>query len=872
MNNLPPKYFLRFFRWFCHPRLQKPIEGDLMELYEERVKKLGKRVADRKFRRDVMQLFRPSIIKPADGTYRLNNYGMLRHNLLIIFRNFRKYKSSFLINLIGLSTGLASFMLIYLWVNDEVQKDKFHEHNDRLYQVMRTLEFTDGRTLTNDNNSVLLAPEMLAELAEVEIAVPVMEEFSYAILEANEQKIKAAGKFVGEDFFEAFSFNLVQGSKDKVLSEKSSIVISQFLADKFFKDQNPIGKSFHMVDNTDGEVEYEADYIVSGVFDNAGLNSSEHFDFLLPNGLFFSGRDQTVRAWESNGPNVYILLREGADPKEFDKKLSQFYEAKMRGLWGERFPYTSVKMHLQTYSSRYLYGNYENGRPSGGRISYVYLFSIVGVITLLIACVNFINLSTALASRRLKEVGVKKVFGTTRKVLISQHFLESFILVFLSFMVALILLVFSLPSFNAITGKALSLNIDFQWLGIVSAIIISTTLLSGTYPAFYLSRLKPIDALQSKLRSSVGELLLRKGLIIFQFSISIILIVSVIVISKQIDFVQSKNLGYDRENVITFEKDGALVEGVEPFLAKLETIPGVKHSTVLEGSIAEFNNSGGGYKRENKPYIQFTFAYVGYDYVETVGLELKEGRSFSREFANEDSKIILNETAIAAMGLEDPLGKIVNIRGNREVIGILKDFHLQSLHENIKPSFLIFEPGDANNIAVKLQPGKERETIEKLEEAYHEFNPGLPFEFTFLDDEYNTLYQAEQRVATLSSYFASIAILISCLGLFGLTAFITERRIKEIGIRKVLGSSRIRVVALLSGNMLKMLVIAMVIAIPIAFTILGTWLDNFAYRIELSTWFFVFGALATIVISCFTVGFQTWKAASVNPVKCLKDE
>ena len=872
MSNQPPKFFLRFFRWYCHPRLRKPIEGDLMELYEERLKILGKRKANWKFIKDIILLFRKDIIKPADGTYKINTYGMLKHNLLIIFRNFRRHKNSFLINLIGLSTGLASFMLIYMWVNDEIEKDKFHENKDRLYQVLRTLEYEDYPTFTAETNSVLLVPEMLAELAEVELAVPVMEEFSYAILEANEEKIKAAGKFVGRDFFNAFSFNLVQGSKDQVLAGKSSIVISQFLADKFFEGQNPIGQSFHMVDNTDGDVEYEADYIVSGVFNNVGLNSSERFDFLLSNSLFVSGRDQSARAWESNGPNVYIQLREGTDPKAFDKKLSAFYDGKMRALWGDRFPYAAVKMHIQPYSSRYLYGNYENGEPSGGRISYVYLFSIVGVITLLIACVNFINLSTALASRRMKEVGVKKVFGTTRKVLISQHLMESFILVFFSFTVAMVLLVVTLPSFNAITAKELSLDFSLKWLGILATILISTALLSGTYPALFLSRLKPVDALSSKLKASVSELLIRKGLIVFQFSISIILIIAVLVISKQVDYVQSKNLGYDKENVITFEKDGTLVESVEPFLAKLETIPGVKHSTVLEGSIAEFNNSGGGYKRENKPYIQFTFAYVGYDYVETVGLELKEGRSFSREFNNEDSKIILNETAIAAMELKDPLGKIVNIRGNREVIGIVKDFHLQSLHEKIKPSFLIFEPGDATNIAVKLRSGNEMETIEQLEEVYHEFNPGLPFQFTFLDQEYNELYQAEQKVATLSSYFASIAIIISCLGLFGLTAFITERRIKEIGIRKVLGSSRIKIVVLLGGGMLKMLLVAILIAIPFAFIILGKWLDNFAYRIELSTWFFVTGAIATLLIACLTVGFQTWKAASLNPVESLKDE
>lgn len=872
MASQPPKLFLKFFRWYCHPRLLKPIEGDLTELYHERVAQFGQKKANRLFKRDVIILFRKDIIKPAGGTYRLNFYGMLKHNFLISLRTFKKYQSTFWINLTGLTAGLTAFMLIGLWVHDEVSKDQFHVHKDRLFKIYRTIKSGDWPAFTADSNSGLLIPELLSEMPEIASAVPVMQEFPYAILSVGDKKLKSSGLFAGKDFFNTFSFNLTQGSPDQVMQHPSSIVISQSLAEKFFKQQNPIGQIMHLVDNTDGEVLYEADYVVSGVFDLKGLNTSEKFDFLLPHHLYLSHLEPRYKTWWSNSSKVYIQLHENVDLQAFESRLDALYQQKMAAVYGDRPPPETVKMHLQPYHTVYLHNRYVNGVLSNGRISYVYLFSAIGLLILLVACINFVNLSTALASRRLKEVGIKKVLGTSKGTLIMQHLMEAFLTVLASTGLAMVLVAVILPGFNEVTGKALIPDFSSDQLGYLMIIMVSTALMAGTYPAFFMSGLAPIDALKAKLRASGSDSWVRKGLIIFQFALSIVLIIAVLTISKQVDYVRSKNLGYNRDNVITFERDGAIVESTDPFLVEVSTIPGVVNATVLEGNITSFDNSGGGYKQQDKPSIQFTFARVGYDYVETLGLELKEGRSFSRDFSNEHDKIILNEKAIEVMGLDDPVGKVVNIRGNREIIGILKDFHYLSLHEPIAPMFLIFEPGDATSIALKLQAGKEMETIEALESAYQEINPGLPFQFTFLDEEYNALYRSELQVASLSTYFATIAIIISCLGLFGLTTFMTQRRIKEIGIRKVLGSSRLRIVALLGTNLFKMLLLAMIIGTPIAFTTLGQWLENFAYRIDLSVWHFVSGAIATIAIASLTVGYETWKAASVNPVNCLKDE
>jgi ABC-type antimicrobial peptide transport system permease subunit len=872
MKPTPPHRALKFLRWFCREDYLEEVEGDLIEVFEKQYEDNPAR-ARRKFRYSVIRYFRPAFIKSLKIGQHANTTIMFRHNLLLTLRHFRKYKTSFFINLIGLTTGLASVLLIYLWVQNETSKDQFHQHKDQLYQVLRNIDIGSYGILTVETNSMLLAPALSEELEEVARIVPVADEFSSAIVSTDQVKMKADGKLAGKDFFNIFSFNLVQGNKDEVLSNKNAVVISQQMAHNFFPlEHNVLGKTLNVLDNTDGETVYAGDYVVTGVFDQTGLNTSESFDFLLTNALYVDKRDLDDHSWDSNGNNVYLTIKEGVDIDQFNDKINDFYRSKLVTLFGEKDPASISTMFLQPYADRYLHNKYKNGQQAGGRIDYVILFSAVGMILLLIACINFMNLSTAHASRRLKEVGVKKVVGASRAGLVSQYIGESMLLVLISSIVALIVVFILLPHFNTLTGKALILTWDVNLIAGVLLIMLFTGFTSASYPAFFLSRLKPVALLRIKLKTSFGELLTRRGLVVFQFCMSIILIVSVIVVTKQIDFVHAKNLGYNKDNMLTFRKEGNLMERIDPFLDQARNTAGVLNATILEGSVSNFSNSGGGFPNEEREYIQFTFSRVGYDYIETLGITLKEGRSFSRKFNNEGSKIILNETALKTMQLDDPIGKVVNIRGNREIIGIVKDFHFKSLYERIEPMFLIFQPEDANRIVVNIQSGTEKETIERLTNLYHRFNPDLPFEFEFIDNEYEALYLSEQRIASLSKYFTIIAILISCLGLFGLAAYSAERRLKEIGIRKILGSSELGVIRLLTSDFTKMVVMAIVIALPISYSLVARWLESFAYRIELQWWFFTGAGLLALLIAWLTVGMQTIKAAKVNPVACLKDE
>lgn len=870
IQQIPPKLAQKFLHWFLRDDLAEEVEGDLEEQFYAKLEEGSLLKAKFNYWYQVICYFRPFAIRKSKENHH-NFLSMFRHNFTLAYRNFLKYRSSFLINLTGLSTGLAAALLIYMWVFNELSVDKFHRNDAQLYQVMRNINESDD-VFTSETNSDLLAPALIDELEEIELVVPFIQDASKSILTFNDKILKAKGQLAGKDFFNVFSYDLIQGDKDLVLTNKESIVISKQLAYNIFDDENDaIGKIVNVVDNTDGESLYAGDYIVSGIFDLSHVNTSNQFDFLLTNKLYLDRRDPDNVHWDSNSPSVYITLKQGVNIDAFQDKINSFYRAKLEPLYGEKHPEWIGEMFLQKYSDRYLYNSYENGVQAGGRINYVWLFSAVAIIILMIACINFMNLSTAQASRRLKEVGIKKAIGVSKKALVFQYISESSLLVFISSFIAIVLVFLILPYFNLITGKQLVLSIDLQLLMGALLIIIFTGLISGSYPAFFLSSLKPNEILKGKLKTSIGEIITRRGLVVFQFSISIILIVSVFVISQQIDFVQSKNLGYEKDNILTFEKEGELIEKIDPFLKEVRNTVGIVNATVLEGSISNFDNAGGGYGGEGRPRIQYTFTRVGYDYLKTLNIELLEGRSFSRDF-NDSKTIILNETAIKTIALEDPIGKVVNIRGDREIIGIVKDFHYQSLYEEIEPMCLIYVPDDANTIAVKVKAGQEREAITRLEKLYAKFNPGVPFDFTFLDEEYQAHYISEQRVGALAQYFSIIAILISCLGLFGLATFTAERRLKEIGIRKVLGAGIFSIIKLLSGDFTKMVLAAILVALPLSYFIANQWLESFAYRIELDWWYFAGAGSLALLNAWITVALQTVKAASINPIKCLKDE
>lgn len=788
---------------------------------------------------------------------------MLKHTLLLIYRNFIRFKSSFFINLVGLSTGLACALLIFLWVNDELSVDAFHENDDRLYQVMEHQQHT-GSIRVTDSTPGLLAETLKNEMPEVEYAATVTptDWFAGTTVSVDENSIKADGKYVGQDFFKIFSYNLIQGNENQVLADVNSIVLSKDLAERLFETaENAVGKAV--------EWQHSQQFRVAGVFEDPPSNSSDQFDFVLPYDILANMYPGLV-AWQNSGPQTFVLLQEGAEVEQFNQKIRDYISTKIENA-------ENRTLFVRQYSDAYLYGNYQNGVQAGGRIEYVRLFSIVAIFIILIACINFMNLSTAKATRRMKEVGIKKAIGAHRQSLIFQYLGESLLMVTMSMILAIVLVELFLPQFNTITGKQLALSLDSTLLLPMFSVTILTGLIAGSYPALYLSGFKPISVLKGKLERSTGELWARKGLVVFQFTVSVILIVSVLVVYKQTEFVQSKNLGYEKENVIYFDADGSVAQNMDTFVSEIQRIPGITAaSTMSERGVLGGGNTVNDLQWEGKsPDTQFPFArrLVGYGLIEMMDMKMAAGRSFSREFSAEESKIIFNEAAIDAMGLENPVGKTVELYGESlEIVGVVQDFHFESLHTNVDPLFFLLRPDQTQKVFAKIEPGNEQQTIARLEEFYQEFNPGFTFTYNFLDQAYELLYNAEKRVATLSEYFAIIAILISCLGLFGLAAFTAERRQKEIGIRKVLGASVYSVVSLLSRDFLVLVSAGFIIAVPIAWFLMNEWLTSFAYRIEIGPGIFALAGGTALLIAIFTVSWQSIKAALINPVKSLRSE
>lgn len=784
---------------------------------------------------------------------------MLQHNLILIYRGFKRFRSTFIINLVGLSTGLASALLIYLWVNDELTMDKFHQKDDRLYLIMER-----GKGIgVPDQTSGPVANVLAQEMPEVEYAAAVAPSswrgFDSFILSVDDHTINATGQFVGKSYFKMFSYELVNGNPDQVLTDKNSIVISEKLALRLFKTtENVVGKTVVF--------QQEQQFQVSGVFKNISASSSVQFDFVLS----FEKCEEMkpwVMEWNSVGPTVYVLLREGTDPEKFNQKIAGLIQDKTGGEVKDRH------LFISRYSDHYLYGNYENGVQSGGRIEYVRLFSVIALFILVIACINFMNLSTAKASARIKEVGVRKALGAGRKRLAIQYMGESMLMTVLSLITAIAIVGLVLPQFNLITEKQLELRPDVRLVISLAGITLFTGLIAGSYPALYLSGFNPVSVLRGKLNSSVGEVWVRKGLVAFQFTLSIILIVLVLVVYEQIDFVQRQNLGYNKDNVIYFDIEGRVKNKPEVFLSELKKIPGILNAASTTHDMVGHNWSVGLNWEGKDPddHTKFQLMGVSHDFLETMGMEMKVGRFFSRDFSSDTTKTIINEAAAEAIGFDDPIGRKLS---GIEIMGIVKNFHFMSFRERIEPQVFILHLRFAQPtlIMARIEAGKETETLERLNKFYRSYNPGFPLDYTFLDDEYQGQYVSERRVSTLSRYFAGLAIVISCLGLFGLAAFTVQRRLKEIGIRKVCGSTDFGIVRLLSGDFTRIVLLAIAIALPISFFMARKWLDGFAFRIDLEWWFFVGSGVLALFIAWFTVGLQTIKAARVNPAQCLKDE
>ncbi|NRB48763.1 MAG: ABC transporter permease [Saprospiraceae bacterium] len=867
----PPKYLLQFFRWFCDPELHPFIEGDLIELYQENEERLGKSKARVRFALDILFLFRPGIIRVWRFSQKRLTMDLIKHSFVISIRSFKRYPISFGINLLGLTASLASVILIGLWVYDELQVDKFHEKDDRLFHILENVHYKEGILTENETADPLYAA-LEEQFPEVEQAVAVnyfTGDFSgEGVASTSDKNIKVKGAFSTASFFEVFSYELIEGKVEDVLAEKNGVVISQALAERLFvPGQSPIGQLIEFKHRRG----LNGPFYVSGVFAAPPSSASHQFDIVF-NFEKLLEADRFAGQWNSRLTQTYVILQAGTAIADFNAKITHFFRSK-----NKKARERGNTLFAQQYSRAYLYGQYENGEEEEGRMAYVRLFSIIALFVLLIACINFMNLATAQANRKLKEIGVKKVVGASPRHLILQFLSESTLLVTLAMILASFLVAVLLPPFNELTGKSLQINtFNFQIILGVFSLALATGLIAGSYPAFYLSKFQSTKALKGKPQDAAYAPTFRQGLVVFQFAVGLILLVGVFVLQGQLSYLQNKHLGYDQEHVITFEREGPLNKPTL-FFSKLKELPEVIEAGGMASSILEGSDFAGPYAWTGTAADKgrkIKAPRLDYNAMEALGMEILAGRSFSQERKDDDQKIILNESAVKLMGFEEPVGQTIS-HGNRkvEVIGVVKDFHYGSLHQKIEPMILRYRDArTATHVLVKIKAGSELDALPKIQDLYEEFHPEFPFTYSFLDEDYQALYQAESQITVLSRYFSLIALIISCLGLFGLATYTGEQRRKEIGIRKVLGASVFEIISLLSSAFTKPVCIAIAIAIPVSYLFSQRWLTNFSYVIDLNWTFFVWPSLAVLLIAWSVVGLQTLKAALLNPVQALSQE
>jgi putative ABC transport system permease protein len=791
---------------------------------------------------------------------------MIKNYFKTAWRNLWKNKSFSLINIMGLALGLTCSLLIMLWVRDEYKVDAFHKNGSQLYSVFER-QFRDGQITAFHSTPGILADELKKILPEVQYAAGYWAWNGLSTFEANNKIIKEKGDNAGPDFFKMFSYPLLEGNAITALQTPTDVAISKKMAEEFFgSPAEAIGKTIRY--------QNQKDLKVTAVFNNVPQNSTAQFDYIL-NWQSFLEKDSWAKNWTNNGPPTYIMLREGTDPKAFENKITRFLDNYNK----EQTEHSYIRLGIQRYGDIYLHSNFDkNGQLSGGRIQYVKLFSIVAIFILLIACINFMNLTTARSIKRAKEIGIRKVVGAVRLALIRQFIGEALLIVCIAIIISLALVSLVLPTFNQLTGKQIHIPVtdSIFWLSLTGLLLI-TGFISGSYPALYLSSFRPVSVLKGSLKFSGSALWFRKGLVVFQFMLSIILIIGTIVVSRQVNYVQTINLGYDRENLLYIPIEGDLTSKYELFKNQALHKPGIKEISSITVIPTQIINGTGGVQWEGKDPnsdIEFTQSAVGYDFTNTMRLQLAQGRDFSKDFATDSVGYLLNESALKIIGYKDPVGKPLTFWGKKgTIIGVLKDFHFNSLHTQINPLILRLGENIGFGAAlVRTEPGKTKQALASLDKVCKDLNPKFPFTYQFSDEEYQKLYKSEQIVGKLANYFAFLAIFISCLGLLGLVIFTSEQRTKEFGIRKVLGASPASLFSLLSKEFLLLVVIAMVIASPLAWIAMNNWLQNYVYRIDISWWMFVLAGSAALLIALITVSFQAIKAAIANPVKSLRTE
>ena len=790
---------------------------------------------------------------------------MLQNYFKIVWRTIRNHKAFSVLNIFGLALGIACSLLIFLWVRDEKSIGLLQANNKGLY-ILYERETVDGKKQAGYWTPGLLATELKKKIPEIKYATDWSNEDG-ANFDVNGKALKQSGLYADSDFFQMFNYSLLEGNAASALNSPSTIALSEAMAQRFFGSaQAAIGKTIRF--------EARRNFTVSAVFANPTSFSSQKFDFVI-NWMAHLEDNGWLKDWSNNSPSTVVLLHPQANTAAVEKKLKKFLFAYHHD-FNSGF---SLELGLQPFQDAYLHSNFVDGEISGGRIEYVRLFSIVAIFILVIACINFMNLTTARAAKRSKEIGIRKVAGAVRGILVRQFLSEAVLIAAGATIIALLMVNGALPFFNTLTGKEILFPFASYafWLALAGLILV-TGLLAGSYPALFLSAFQPIQVLKGSLKSSWKSILFRRGLVVFQFVLSIVLIIGTIVVARQVSYVQHANLGYDKENLVYLPLEGKLAKQYSLFKQQALGIPGVQAVAYLSdapsyigGNITGTVSWTGKQPGSNQ---QVTVTATGYDFVKTMRLTILQGRDFSRDFAGDSAGYLLNEEAVALTGYKDPIGQPFELWGRKgKIIGVLKNFHLTDLHQRIPPLVVhLDEANEGGCILVRTNRGDTKVVLAGLKSLCSTINPQFPFSYLFTDEAFLKLYKSEEVVSNLSDCFAALAIIISCMGLLGLAMYRVELRTKEIGIRKVLGAGIFSILTLLTGEFLLLVLFALVIASPLAWWAMQTWLQGYAYRTVMEWWIFGLAGVIALAIALLTIGFQAVKAALGNPVKSLRAE
>ncbi len=869
MNKRPPKYPLRFFRWFCNPDYVEDIEGDLLERFEKRTNENS--AAKWLLTLDVLRLFRPGIIKNFGGTQKLNNYGMLKHYLIISWRSLLKQKLYATINIGGLSIGLTCFILIFLYVQHELSYDQFLENSKDIYRVYN--HQPGNSYIGSDKFAVTpagLATALKDQYPEV-VSSTSLDHYRALLKKENGSSFWEYGVFADRNFFQVFPYKFLAGDPKTALKERHNLVITESFALKVFGQTSVVGQT--MIHN-------EKNLTITGILEDLPSTASVQFAFIgnIESNMWYQDALEKEK-WKSNSYQTFFTINQSSDIKALEKKMPQLIEK----YWvdTEKYPQRYV---FEPYSSLHLQTDLNFDIGTKGSVKQLVLFSTVAILILILASINYTNLAIARSMGRAKEVGLRKVIGARKSQLTFQFLSESVLLSIIAFAISMGLTSVFLPAFGELVGRALTLSLaQHQYIiPVLLLLVVLLGLLSGSYPAMYMSALMPVNVLKGKLAGRVSGINLQQILVIAQYTVSIVMIICSLLIYQQFEFIKNKELGFEKDHILTIRaRSSELRENLELIKNEWRSNPNIlaiSGSQNLPTNIQQstiVNDNEGGDPTDDLPIYQLR---ADYDFLETFKIELLSGRYFSRDYADSINSILINETALKAMGWtpEEAIGNEFTEDweiGSRKIIGVFKDFHMHSMHMPIAPLFIELRgyKNHSRYISVRIRPEKVKETVAYIEETVKSYSP-YPFESMFIEDHFDQLYREDQEQAEVFSFFTVLSILIASLGLFGLAAFNIHQRVKEVGIRKTLGASVTSIVSLVSWDFIKMVLIGFAIAIPIAWYAVSYWLRDFAYHTPMEWWVFGVAGIFALLIAFITISSQSFKAAHSNPVDCLRDE